>query len=513
MKVYPKTGESSAPESQEETVVCDTPISSKCDATQSSEDLKTRAATQSLNQSPTKNLAEPQLGDLVSQRYRLEKVLGEGGMGKVFLATDELYATEFKDRKSEVAIKFLGRKFAEHQSARMALQRETRKSQQLSHPNVVRVMHFDQHDGQPYMIMEYMRGRPLDEVIREGGGKGLSFDKALPMIEGMSAGLAYIHSQGLVHSDFKPNNIFLGDDGEIKILDLGIARANEDAQHKKQDTVFDVSALGALTPAYASCEMFEGVPPDPRDDLYALACVTYELLTGKHPFGRMEAIKARGRELKPEQPEGLSHGRWVVLEKGLAFDRANRLANVELLAVGMRGERARNRLILGGLAASAVLDIALSGSLGMLALKDPNPDDAFLQSLTPANTAPLSGDELARVQRWLAQGTAYLEISEQEFASGDIESAHHIMRGGPDNAYTAFASVLQLTDSPEAKQGMLRMVNDYAQWADEELKLGDTVQATFAVCEGLKIHPRHLRLNEILTDLKSGLADGENVGC
>ena len=513
MKVYPKAGASPTPESQEETLVCDGPISSGSEPTQGSDDLETRAATPIPGQSSTAKSSEPQLGDLVSQRYRLERVLGEGGMGKVFLATDELYATEFKDRKSEVAIKFLGRKFAEHQSARMALQRETRKSQQLSHPNVVRVMHFDQHDGQPYMIMEYMRGRPLDEVIREGGDQGLPFDIALPMIEGMSAGLAYIHSQGLVHSDFKPNNIFVGDDGGIKILDLGIARANEDAQHKKQDTVFDVSALGALTPAYASCEMFEGVPPDPRDDLYALACVTYELLTGKHPFDRMEAIKARGRQLKPKHPEGLSHGRWVVLEKGLAFDRADRLANVELLAVGMRGERARNRLILGGLAASAVLAIALSGSLGMLAMKDPNPDDAFLQALTPASASPLSDNDQARVQRWLEQGKAYLEISEEEFARGDLQSAHHILRGGPDNAYTAFASVLALTDSLEAKQGILRMVNDYAMWADKEAEAGDASQAIFAACEGLKIHPHHLRLNEIVASLKLGLPEEASADC
>ena len=513
MKAYPKNEVSAVPGSQEQTLVCDDSMSDTHEPTTSTEGADTAVATQVPDQPSSNNAIDPQIGDLISQRYRLERVLGEGGMGRVFLATDELYATEFKDRKSEVAIKFLGRKFAEHKSARMALQRETRKSQQLSHPNVVRVMHFDQHDGQPYMIMEYMRGRPLDEIIKGKGARGLPFDQALPMIEGMSAGLAYIHSQGLVHSDFKPNNIFLGDDGEIKILDLGIARANEDAQHKKIDTVFDVSALGALTPAYASCEMFEGVPPDPRDDIYALACVTYELLTGKHPFGRMEAIKARGRELKPEHPEGLSHGRWVVLEKGLAFDRANRLANVELLAVGMRGERARNRLIIGGLAASAMLAIVLSGSLGMLAMKDPNPDDAFLQALTPASLAPLSGGDMARVQRWLEQGTAYLDISEQEFSRGDLQSAHHILRGGPDNAYAAFARVLELTDSPEAKQGMLRMVNDYATWADKEAEAGDTGQALFAACEGLKIHPHHLRLNDIMAELKSELPEGAAAGC
>lgn len=513
MKIPPRSGVSPISADQSETIVCDPPPAAAGEPTviEAQPEPPTEITP---SDKPSPGLStESQLGDLISQRYRLERVLGEGGMGRVFLATDELYATEFNDRNSEVAIKFLGRKFAEHESARMALQRETRKSQQLSHPNVVRVMHFDQHDGQPYMIMEYMRGHPLDELIHANAGEGLPLDQALPMIEGMSAGLAYIHSQGLVHSDFKPNNIFLGDDGLIKILDLGIARAKEDPEHKKAETVFDVSTLGALTPAYASCEMFEGVAPDPRDDIYALACVSYELLAGKHPFGRVEAIKARGKELKAEHPPGLSTGRWAVLEKGLAFKRVDRLPDAQSLAVGLRGDRARNRLILGGLATAVVLALALSGSLGMLAMQDPDPDQAFLAELTTVNTTTLTPADQTRVQRWLEQGMAYVEIAEQEFATGDLESAHHILRGGPDNAYAAFIRVLELTDSAEAKQGLLSMANNYALWSEQETEAGDTANAVFAACEGLKIHPRSTRLNELMKGLKPALPADKLFDC
>ena len=205
-------------------------------------------ATETASGQPGATFAEPAIGDLISGRYRLETVLGEGGMGKVFLAQDELYAGEFKDRHAQVALKFLGKKFASHSVSRMALQRETRKSQQLAHPNVVRVMHFDQHDGNPYMIMEYMTGEPLNGFLETKACSGLPMQEALELIEGMALGLGYIHSEGLVHSDFKPNNVFVGEDGTAKILDLGIARLNTEGEEKQQETVFDVSALGALTP-------------------------------------------------------------------------------------------------------------------------------------------------------------------------------------------------------------------------------------------------------------------------
>ena len=99
-----------------------------------------------------------------------------------------------------------------------------------------------------------------------------------------------------------------------------------------------------------------------------------------------------------------------------------------------------------------------------------------------------------------------MEVSKQEFQQGDLRSAHHILRGGADNAYNAFISVLALTDSPEAKQGLLAMVSTYADWAAVELESGDTLEAKFATCEGLKIHPRHKRLNEIKEDLSARLS-------
>ncbi|PLW68639.1 serine/threonine-protein kinase [Pseudohalioglobus lutimaris] len=451
--------------------------------------------------SPGDDVVDPVPGDIISGRYRLEHLLGEGGMGRVFLAVDQLYEREFKDRQSKVAIKFLGSRFASHGVARMALQRETRKSQQLSHPNVVHVLHFDQHLGQPYMIMEHIRGEPLDELIAGRARDGLPWDEAWPIIEGMAAGLSYIHGTDLVHSDFKPNNVFLTTDGAAKILDLGIARANESAQQGGQQTEFDASALGALTPAYASCEMFEGLPPGPEDDVYALACVSYELLTGKHPFANIESIKARAQGLKPARVAGLSGGRWAALEKGLAFNRADRLASVDAFAEGLSGERARRKMVLGGLAGVALAATLAAAGLGLLAMKAPDSEQVFLDSLVTAGSEPLTPEQELRVQRWLSQGDAYLEIAQAEFAAGDFASAHHILRVGADNAYSAYAGVLGLVDSPQAREGILAIIDTYAGWADTLASQGDEGGAAFATCEGLKIYPGHDDLSSLAQEM------------
>ncbi|NJN50507.1 MAG: serine/threonine protein kinase [Gammaproteobacteria bacterium] len=231
--------------------------------------------------SPSKASSGPAVGDVIRDRFRLERVIGEGGMGRVFVASD-LNREAYGDKDPEVAIKFLGADFAAHPQAAIALQRETRNSQRLSHPNIVKVFDFDRTPDHVFMTMELMRGEPLDRQVAEHGPNGIPFDEAWPIISGMGAGLAHIHAAGLVHADFKPNNVFVARDGTVKILDLGIARVFEDENRTRLATRFDASALGALTPEYASCEMFEGQSADPRDDVYALACVTYLLLTGRH---------------------------------------------------------------------------------------------------------------------------------------------------------------------------------------------------------------------------------------
>ena len=269
---------------------------------------------------------------ILKGRFLLEKVLGVGGMGVVYKARDRL-KVEAQDRDPFVAIKVLSEEFKSHPEAFISLQRESRKSQRIAHPNTVKVYDFDRDGDTVFMTMEYMDGKPLDQLIRQYKATGLPRDDAWEIIKGMSSALIHAHAENIVHSDFKPGNVFIIGNDMAKIFDFGIARAvaNVDSFSSSagDKTVFDAGNLGALTPAYASLEMLEGETPDFRDDVYALGCVTYEVLTGEHPYNKVPANEAYERGLKPKKIQGIKKHQWKAIEKTLAFKRDKRTGSVE----------------------------------------------------------------------------------------------------------------------------------------------------------------------------------------
>lgn len=281
----------------------------------------------------------PGVGSVINNRFVLEESIGSGGMGTVFKSRD-LRKVEAQDRNPYVAIKILNEEFRRHPQALQALQRESRKTQKLAHPNIVTVYDFDREGANVYMVMELLEGEPLDRLIRRNEGLGLGVKEALRLTQGICRAMAHAHEQGIVHADFKPANAFLTRDNVIKVLDFGIARA---VQHGEQVsgvmTVFDPGTLGALTPAYAGCEVIEGEEPDPRDDIYAIACVAYELVAGRHPFDRLSAAQARDAGLNPEAPRGLSKRQWRTLRRGLSFSREQRPKSVQEFFDGLRALR------------------------------------------------------------------------------------------------------------------------------------------------------------------------------
>lgn len=262
-------------------------------------------------------------GSIIKKRFVLEKLLGKGGMGLVFGAIDRR-KEEARDPNPRVALKVLNADFQRHPQAFMALQREARKAQTLAHPNVVTVFDFDRDGDAVYMTMELLEGRSLDSMTREGRGKGIKRDVALPIIRGIAEGLAYAHRKGIVHSDLKPGNVFITQDDTAKVLDFGIARAVPGINKEASQDVFDAGSLGAYTEAYATDEMVDGVDPHPADDMYALGIIAYELLTGFHPYKRHSAPAARKLGLKPEPLKGLKRKEVRAIERCLSFDRKQR---------------------------------------------------------------------------------------------------------------------------------------------------------------------------------------------
>jgi serine/threonine protein kinase len=267
-------------------------------------------------------------GVVIRRRYVLERLLGTGGMGQVWRAKD-LVSAQARDPNPYVAIKLLSVDFEADPDGFISLQRETKKAQELAHPNVSTVYGFDIDDGgsgRAFMSMELLEGETLDALVR-GNPSGLSRVRALPLIAGMARGLEYAHKKGLVHSDFKPGNVFVIKSGVPKVLDFGIARAAKIAGVERQEDSFDAGTLGGLTLPYASPEMIEQQDPHPADDVYALGLVAYELLTGQHPFRRRMALEARDQSMKLTRIRPVRGHEWRAIAKALEFDRGKRWQN------------------------------------------------------------------------------------------------------------------------------------------------------------------------------------------
>ncbi|MCF7749270.1 protein kinase [Bacillus subtilis subsp. subtilis] len=304
------------------------------------------------------------VGSLLKGRFLLERELGRGGMGVVYLARDAR-KVEARDRDPWLAVKVLSDEFRRHPDALVALQREARRSQQLGHDNIVRVYDFDKDGGIVFMTMEYVAGSDLRTLIREQAFSGMPLARAWPLIHGMAQALRRAHAAGIVHSDFKPGNVMVTAEGEPKVFDFGIARAGKHAADVAgEQTVFDAASLGALTPAYASLEMLRGQSPTPGDDVYALGCVCFELLGGKHPFDKQSAEVALRDRLQPPPLPGLDRRQYRTLCAAVALEAGKRLTDVDALVQGLRPRGWRERIVPRlAYATAAVVVLATAGVL------------------------------------------------------------------------------------------------------------------------------------------------------
>jgi hypothetical protein len=325
------------------------------------------------------------VGDTLNGRFVLEECVGFGGMGTVYKALD-LRKLEASDRHPYIAIKVLNVQFQGHPKSLIALQREARKAQALAHENIVQVYDFDRDGAMVYVTMEYLSGKSLGQMLRAPDFRALTFTEAMKIVRGMGKALAYAHERGFVHCDFKPANVILTDTGGVKVIDFGIARVFQKAEEAPDVTVFDPGSLGALTPAYASPEMLENREPDPRDDIYALGCITYELLTGRHPFNRLSATQARDAGLRPQRPPGLGHAQWRALRCALAFQREARTPTVDqfLQEIGAQNGWREPRVLLGAGAAAALTMVLVLAALRLPFLRSGSEQAAPVTPSAPA---------------------------------------------------------------------------------------------------------------------------------
>lgn len=295
----------------------------------SDNDTTVRVPTDSASHSlplPNGNYRSRREGETLNRRFELIKRVGSGGMSTVYKALDRLKLT-LDDQDPYVAVKVLNRRFSMDPRGLSILQQEAANCRHLVHRNIVTVYELFQDGPMVYIVMEYLDGQPLTRMIRSSDFNGLSAEQALTIINAMGDALAFAHDKGIVHCDFKPANIFLTRGGEVKLIDFGTARVFSRGGTPTERCVESQSFL-AMTPVYASPDIIEGHVPDPRDDVFSLACTAYELLTGTHPFNHLWSIEACRVGLAVERRPPLTQHQWRTLKQALAFDRALRTPSV-----------------------------------------------------------------------------------------------------------------------------------------------------------------------------------------
>jgi serine/threonine-protein kinase len=252
-------------------------------------------------------------GTLFAGRYRLERKLGAGGMADVWLAGDQ-------ELGRRVAVKILHGRYATDEQFVERFRREATHAAGLSHPNIVSIFDRGEAEGAYYIVMEYVEGRTLKELLVTRGPCPLPV--AISYTRQILAALRYAHRNGIIHRDIKPHNVIVDREGRVKVTDFGIARA----------ATSQITEAGSIigTAQYLSPEQARGAPVEECSDLYSTGVVLYELLTGKVPFGGESAVEIAMKhlsqapdapsELRPEIPRDLD----LVVLRALAKETADR---------------------------------------------------------------------------------------------------------------------------------------------------------------------------------------------
>lgn len=266
-----------------------------------------------------------QVGSVLRDRFLLKEQVSGGSMGVVYKALDRRLA-EADSESPYVAIKILSPKLSQSGLALRALQQEAAKGRCLVHPNIVRFIDLDRDDDLYFIVMEWLEGRTLADILDSPDSRSIDTDRAFAIVRQIGKALDYAHRCGIVHADVKPGNIMIMPNGDAKLFDFGVARVRQKQLDKDPD--FDPGVLGLLTPAYSSMQVLTGEKPVPADDVFSMGCLLYRLIAGYRVFGPRNAAEAAEEGMKPQQLDQLSDANWRVLKKSLAYSRVARFESM-----------------------------------------------------------------------------------------------------------------------------------------------------------------------------------------
>jgi protein kinase-like protein len=431
---------------------------------------------------------ETRVGTILKGKYQLDQKIGEGGMGVVFRAID----LEAVNATSLVAIKLI-RPALRTPATIEALYLEVEQTRRLRDDNIVSVYSFENDSKSVFMVMEYLVGRPLDKLIADDYALGMPLKMAWPIIHGMGTGLAHAHRRGTIHSDFKPSNVYVTAGG-AKVLDFGIARAAAGGR------------LVGMTKAYASCDMWEGMPPDARDDVFAFGLVVYKLLSGKHPFCQIEgtdecAITWREDKMPVAPIQGLTHRQRQALRGALQFDRARRTAGIQEVLDGLEKPAwPKGWLIALLLLLSIVLGL---GAFSAYRWFGPQDSDAhFVEQLLSTGATPMAGVDATTIKQLLELGDDYLRTGLKPFNPVLLsENASPL-----SCALSVYREVLKADPhNKAAAKGILSIVNAYKAEAQRLFGNEQFDRAEQMAKIGLRIWPDSIDLAKLDAQIRPKL--------
>ncbi len=282
---------------------------------------------------------DPDDVEVYGGRYEIEGLIARGGMAEVYRGRD-------RQLDRPVAVKVLSAELSRDASFVERFRREARQVANLSHPNIVEVYDWGEREGTYYIVMAYVEGRTLGDVLRREGP--LHPDRAAEVAIEITAALGFAHRNGVIHRDIKPGNVLLTPTGGVQVADFGIAR---DATDRGGDLTQAGSVIG--TAAYLSPEQAQALPIDPRSDLYSLGCVLYEALTGQPPFTGPTPVSVAYRHVQEQAspPSALAEkvppGLDAICLKLLAKDPADRYSSAEDARADLRRFREGKPVLAG----------------------------------------------------------------------------------------------------------------------------------------------------------------------
>ncbi|SFF35550.1 Serine/threonine protein kinase, partial [Nannocystis exedens] len=394
--------------------------------------------------------AEPvQLG-----RYRLLGRLGQGGMSVVFRAQDP-------QLRREVAVKLLHSPRGQPDPEQLArLRREAQALGRLSHPNVVQVFEIGEADGQSFVVMEFVRGTTLREWLHE---RPRALGEVVEMVSQAGRGLAAAHAAGIIHRDFKPENVLVGEDGRARVVDFGLARANPGAPAETStgglDAPLTKSGTVLGTPAFMAPEQLRDPGrADARADQFSFCVMAYEALHGERPFEDLAAVSA-GRVRPPPPGTAVPAPLREALLRGLRTDPTERWPTMDALLAALAAAdsrataRPRRRRWLLGAGAVALAVAAVLGGRAWSARREAQASERQAVALE---------QRLARL-----------------LAAGEVEAAGHVLADVSDaqagRAWTSWALLLEQAPGRSAR----------AAWAHAYVFAGADAQARREALLGL----------------------------